>query len=215
MSDLKVFTKDHERLQSNRAWVHFINSLSGYKSANLVGTKSKDGQENLSIVSSVVHLGANPPLMGFVVRPHSEESPRHTFENLESTGYFTLNHVNEKIVKEAHQTSARYPREVSEFEAVGLTPEYKDDFQAPFVKESLLQMSLKHKKTILIEENNTHFVIAEVNRVYTLEESLRDDGSLDLDKLNTVAVAGLDAYCRTHKLTRLSYAKADKELEEL
>ena len=114
MSDLKVFSKDHDRFKNNRAWVCFINSLSGYKSANLVGTKSKTGQENLSIVSSVVHLGANPPLMGFVVRPHSKDSPRHTFENLESTSFFTLNHVNDKIIKESHQTSARYPREVSE-----------------------------------------------------------------------------------------------------
>ena len=43
----------------------FINSLSGFKSANLIGTTDKAGNENLAIVSSVFHLGAHPPLMWY------------------------------------------------------------------------------------------------------------------------------------------------------
>ena len=47
---------------------HLINSLSGFKSANLLGTVDKNGQENLSIVSSVFHLGANPALLGMIIQ---------------------------------------------------------------------------------------------------------------------------------------------------
>lgn len=212
---LKLLKKSQDRLNNSRSWAQFVNSLSGYKSANLLSTKSKDEKENLSIVSSTVHLGSNPPLLGFIIRPHSEDHPRHSFENLESTGYFTLNHVSEAIYKKAHQTSARYPKEVSEFNETGLTPEYRKDFFAPFVKESYLQMGMKHIKTYFIEENKTNFVIGEVLSVYSLEEALRADGSLDLKKINTVALAGLDAYYTTEELGRLSYAKPDKELEEL
>ena len=56
----------------------FINCLSGFKSANLVGTVSASGQANLALVSSVVHLGANPPLLAFISRPPSVD--RHTLE---------------------------------------------------------------------------------------------------------------------------------------
>ena len=38
----------------------FINSLSGFKSANLVGTVNAKGQTNLAIMSSAVHLGSSP-----------------------------------------------------------------------------------------------------------------------------------------------------------
>lgn len=48
----------------------FFNSLTGFKSVNLVGTLNKNGDTNLSVMSQIVHLGANPALMGLIVRPH-------------------------------------------------------------------------------------------------------------------------------------------------
>lgn len=55
---------------------HLINGLSGFKSANLIGSVDGNRQLNLSIVSSIVHLGANPPLIGMVIRPNTV--PRHS-----------------------------------------------------------------------------------------------------------------------------------------
>ena len=122
------FTKgDIEALdKSNRT--HLINSLSGFKSANLIGTQDLLGNTNLSIISSVIHLGAHPPLIGMIIRPHSV--PRHTFENILQTGVYTVNQVNEAIYKQSHQTSARYDKNESEFDATGLTPEYLNNFTA-------------------------------------------------------------------------------------
>ena len=96
----------------------FINSLGGFKSVLLVGTRSGNGQENLAIFSSFFHLGANPPLFGLVVRP--DVSPRHTLENILETKQFTLNQITEDFFEKAHHTAARYPKEISEFQAAGL-----------------------------------------------------------------------------------------------
>ena len=49
--------------------INLINSSSGYKSANLIGTKSSNGIENVAVFSSVTHIGSNPPLLGFFCRP--------------------------------------------------------------------------------------------------------------------------------------------------
>jgi len=76
---------------------NLFNSLSGFKSANLIGTISKEGKTNLAIFSSVIHVGANPPMMGFLMRPVSVE--RHTYNNIKETGYFTINHINKEIFK--------------------------------------------------------------------------------------------------------------------
>jgi flavin reductase (DIM6/NTAB) family NADH-FMN oxidoreductase RutF len=209
-------TKDHEKLKDKqRSWASFVNSLSGFKSVNLIGSKSKSGQVNLSVISSLVHLGSNPPLMGFVIRPHSEDSPRHSLENILETKYFTLNHVSKDFYKKAHQTSARYPKDVSEFLAVGLEPEYIDNFNAPYVKESLVQMGLKLRSEYFIKENKTHFIVAEIENIYTLDDAILNDGSLNIEDLNTVALSGLDTYHSTSKISKLSYAKTNKKIEEL
>ena len=111
---------------------NFVNSISGFKSASLIGTISNKGNTNLAIFNSVIHIGANPPALAFLMRPVSVE--RHTYENIKETGFFTINHINKEIYKRAHQTSARYEKEISEFDESELTPEYSEKFKAPYVK---------------------------------------------------------------------------------
>lgn len=127
---------------------NLINGLSGFKSALLIGTTNVAGQQNLAIFSNVVHIGANPPLMGIIHRPVTVE--KHTYENIKSTGCFTINHVPRKLYKNAHQTSARYDRETSEFEACGFTPEVKGNLPAPYVAESYVQIGLTLEEEIKI-----------------------------------------------------------------
>jgi flavin reductase (DIM6/NTAB) family NADH-FMN oxidoreductase RutF len=159
----------------------------------------------LSIVSSVIHLGANPPLVGMIIRPHSV--PRHTFENILQTGLYTINQVNQSIYEQAHQTSARYDKDESEFEATGLTPEYLSDFSAPFVKESRLKYSVKLVEHQHLAINGTEFVIGEIVDVYVDDDAVQTDGFIDLHTIDTVAISGLDCYYTGNKLARLPYAK--------
>ena len=98
---------------------NLINSITGYKPANLIGTISKDGITNLTIISSVFHMGSNPPIIGFMQRPVTVQ--RDTYENIKSMGYYTINHVHGEFIEKAHQTSARFDKDVSEFEACGIT----------------------------------------------------------------------------------------------
>ena len=102
---------------------NLVNSTGGFKSVCLIGTTDNMGNRNLAPFNSIVHIGASPPLIAFIMRPDSVE--RHTLSNIIDTGYYTINHLNERIYRQAHQTSARYPKEISEFDAVGLTSDYK------------------------------------------------------------------------------------------
>ncbi|RUO78186.1 flavin oxidoreductase [Idiomarina tyrosinivorans] len=193
--------------------VHFVNALSGFKSANIIGTADRKQNTNAAIVSSVFHLGSNPPLLGMILRPHSVA--RHTLENIDETGVYTVNHVGESFYQQAHQTSARYDRTQSEFDACGLTAGYVDGFHAPYVVESPLQVGMKLVEITPIQHNGTELVIGEVEWVRVAESCVKDDGFLDLAANNTVAVSGLDSYYRTERLARLSYAKPDQPLTEL
>ncbi|MBL4857536.1 MAG: flavin reductase, partial [Idiomarina sp.] len=154
---MKTYKQQDLAKMNDRDRARFVNCLSGFKSANVIGTRDRHQQNNLAMISSVVHLGSNPPLLGFVMRPQSVT--RHTWENIEESGVYTINQVNENFFRQAHQTSARYPRETSEFEACGLTPEFVDGFHAPYVAESSLRIGMQQVEIIPIQHNDTALIV--------------------------------------------------------
>jgi len=191
----------------------FINSLGGFKSVALIGTVDPEGRQNLAIFNSIFHLGANPPLFGFIVRP--DVSERHTLSNIEQTRCYTINHVHAGIYKQAHQSSARYPKEHSEFEAVGLTPLFEDGFRAPFVAESHLRFAMELREKIPLEINGTTLLIGQIMSVHLPDGVVMEDGFIDLEQAGTLTCSGLDSYHQTQRLARLSYAKPDTTPREL
>lgn len=183
---------------------HFINSLSGYKSANIIGTQNERGQSNACIVSSVIHLGADPALIAFINRPHTVE--RNTLENIYSTRVYTVNHVNADIFAEAHHTSARYPADVSEFDQTQLN-ELRTEFGAPFVEQSHIRMAVEFREKKDIELNGTVMIIGEIVEVHVAEHLIETDGKINIAQAQSVAVSGLDEYHTGVSLGRLAYAK--------
>jgi len=188
------------------ARVNLINSISGYKPANLIGTMSARQQTNLAIFSSVVHLGTNPPLFGFITRP-TDEVARHTYENIKETGVYTINHVHESFIEQAHFTSAKFDREVSEFAACELTEEYLENFAAPFVRESQIKLGLRFVEEMPIKLNGTILIIGELEHLMMPENVLDSDGKIDLNAAGEVCVSGLDGYHKVEKAVRFPFAR--------
>ncbi|NQY07381.1 MAG: flavin reductase [Flavobacteriaceae bacterium] len=185
-----------------------INSITGIKPANLIGTIHDDGTTNLAIFSSVVHLGSHPPLLGFIARPSSKSSG-HTLKNITANGFYTINHVLSDFKKKAHYTSAKFERTISEFDSCSLTEEYIDDFKAPFVKESTVKIGLQLKEVIPISINNTSLVIGEIELLIT-PDSIIQNGDVDLEKLGSIGVSGLNSYYNLRKIARYPYVRIDE-----
>ncbi len=192
---------------------NFINSLSGFKSVSLIGTINETGHTNLAIFSNIVHLGADPALVGYVNRPL--EAAPHTIANIQKTGMYTINHIHDEIVPKAHQTSAKYPEEISEFDAVGLTPQFVEGIKAPFVRESRVKYALALREIIPISWNNTFFVIGEIQSVLLDASLIPGDGFLELEKAGSICSLGLDGYYNPTRLIRYAYAKADQPLKQI
>lgn len=188
--------------------LHLINSCMGFKSANLIGTISKDGITNLAVFSSITHLGSDPALLGFILRPTTV--PRHTYTNLKDIGYFSVNAISESFIKSAHQTSANYPKEVSEFEATGIAVEWKQAINVPFARDSVVQLLCKYVNEYEIKENGTIHVIASIEKIFVEDELLGEDYWIQLDKGNVVAINGLDGYSKTELIERLPYARVPR-----
>jgi flavin reductase (DIM6/NTAB) family NADH-FMN oxidoreductase RutF len=173
-----------------------------------VGTRDANGQENLAVFNSIFHVGANPPYLGMVVRPDSVD--RHTWQNIQATGSYTLNAVGADFYRKAHQTSARYEKGESEFLETGLLAVYRQGVVAPFVGESVIKMGLELQEFHRVECNGTIVVVGKVVYVELGEDLLFEDGAVDLVKADAVGSVGLDGYVSSAWLDRLSYAKPDK-----
>ncbi len=191
----------------------FINSLGGFKTPVLIGTWDSEGKANLAIFNSLIHIGASPPLVGFMIRPDSVD--RHTLQNILETKVFTINHVKEDFYKKAHQTSARYTKEQNEFKEVGLTEEYKTDFFAPFVKESSIKIGLDFMEKVDITINGTIMIIGKIKSVTLPINCIKADGFVDLKRAGTIASTGVDSYYKTTSIGRLAYAKPNKSTTEI
>jgi flavin reductase (DIM6/NTAB) family NADH-FMN oxidoreductase RutF len=185
--------------------LNLINSCTGFKSANLIATKSIEGNTNVAIFSSVTHLGSSPSLIGFIVRPTTV--PRDTYKNIMETGYFTVNHITVDMIADAHHTSANYDSGISEFDKTNLEEEYKEGFNIPFVKGSPVQLYCKYVNEYIIKENDTIHVIASIEHIFFDEALEHKDGWLQLDKGNIVSLNGVDGYFLPKLIDRFQPAK--------
>ena len=191
--------------------LNLINSCTGYKSANLIATKSADGISNVAVFSSVTHLGSDPALLGFILRPNTV--PRDTYKNIKATEYFTVNAISDSMIADAHQSSAAYDASISEFEITNLEEEYLDEIEVPFVKGSPIRLLCRYVNEYPITENNTIHIIAAIEAIYYDAALEREDKWLQLDKVNVVAINGLDGYALPTHLNRFEYARVNQELK--
>ena len=188
--------------------LNLINSITGYKSANLIATQSKAGNTNVAVFSSITHLGSDPALLGFILRPTTV--PRHTYSNLKDTGIFTVNHISSDIISDAHHSSAKYPESVSEFDMTDLEVEFKYNYPCPFVKNAPVQIACEYQNEYPIKENGTLLIVAQMKTIYLQDKLLQEDGWVRLEDGNVVSINGLDGYALPKLLERFDYERPKK-----
>jgi len=188
--------------------LNLINSCTGYKSANLIGTISNSGKTNVAVFSTVTHLGSDPALIGFIIRPNF--TSRNTYSNIKEYGYFSINHIYSDIIAEAHQSSANYSADESEFEHTKLEPIYHGGCPVPFVKGSPVKLLCKFVNEYLIKENGCMHIIASIEAIFYEEELLDSENHLQLEKGKVVAISGLKAYSLPHLLNEFPKAIVPK-----
>ena len=203
-----IYTKEDIGKLDRITRLKIINSVTGIKPANLIGTINKENNTNLAVFSSVVHLGSNPPLLGFISRPRTIDAG-HTYHNIIENGCYTINHIHPEFIKKAHYTSAKFHADVSEFERCNLSEEYVSDFIAPFVKESTFKIGLRFVEAIDIKINRTVLIIGEIEHLI-LPDSLGIADDIDLEATNSVSISGLNSYYSLHKIGSFPYVRVNE-----
>ncbi len=202
---MKCFTPSDLQAMDRYVRANFVNCLSGFKPAALIVSQDKNGLSNVALFNNIVHLGADPALIGFINRPR--EATPHTLGNIESTGFYTINHINPSQISAAHQTSAKYPTGVSEFEKVELVEQFRPEFSIPFVEGSPAQIGLRLVEIVPIQQNGTYLVIGELQCAFLEEAHVSADGFVDLAEAGAVSTLGLQGYYQPKFIQKEGYAR--------
>ncbi len=104
---------------------------------------------------------------------------------------------------------------LSKFDECGLTPEYSTTIKAPYVKESKIKIGCRFVEEHQIKTNDTIFLVGEILEIIIPDDVLMNDGYVDIEKAETIAISGLDSYHETKKISLLTYAKPGKKIYEL
>lgn len=188
--------------------LNLINSITGIKPANLIGTRAKDGPNNLAIFSSVVHLGSHPAQIGLVMRPQTD-GVRDTYANILQTGVYTINHVAKSFIKKAHYTSAKLGPSESEFERMQLKPQFHPQFHAPFVEESPIKIGMKHLDSITLP-NRCLFIIGSVEMIDIPANTINDLGQINLGQSDAIGISGLNSYYSLNLEATFPYVRTNE-----
>ena len=86
-----------------------------------VGTKNKNGNDNLAPFSFFNGFGANPPIIGFSPALSGRTGmPKDTLLNIKEVPEFSISIVNYDVVEQMSLSSSEYSRDIDEFEKSGL-----------------------------------------------------------------------------------------------
>lgn len=169
----------------------------------LVSTIDSAGVANVAPFSFFSGVGSVPPTLLFcpVLRaPGSAEAShrKDTLRNVEETGEFVVNVVNESITEAANRTAAEVPPEVDEFQLAGLTPLASEVVRAPRVAESPAQMECKLLQVVYTSHHagGGVVVIGEIVRFH-VRADLVVNFNVDPDGLDAVGRMAGNTWVRT------------------
>ena len=164
----------------------------------LVSTVSENGVFNVAPLSSYGRLSTKPTILYIAVGVNRKTSQRKdTIKNIEYTGDFVINAVNEPLAEPMIQASTAYPSYVDEFKEAGLTPVRSDLVRAPRVAESPISMECKLMQVLKFGEfpDSVDVVLCEALRVH-VHSDIWVNGKIQISKYNPIGRIGDDLYCR-------------------
>jgi len=165
-----------------------------------VSTVSDMGIYNLAPFSAYAMVSTKPMLVCFAIGTTRDGRKKDTIVNIELTREFVISVVTEELAEAMNKTSMPYPRDVGEYEKVGLTPVKADVVQAPMVGESPINMECALQQILEFGQFPTlsSLIIGEILLIHIADE-LYDKQTGRICGLKAVGRLGGDGdiYCRT------------------
>ncbi|MCB0760954.1 MAG: flavin reductase family protein [Flavobacteriales bacterium] len=173
-------------------------------------TVDEDGRPNLAPFSFFNVFSANPPIAIFSpARRGTNNTTKHTFENVKKIREVVINVVNYNLVQQCSLASTDFPEGVSEFTKTGLTPVDSVKVKPPRVKESPVQLECMVKDVVELGDQGGagNLVICEIVHIHISPDVVNADGQIDTRKMDLVGRCGANWYTRVNDASLFEVAK--------
>ena len=166
-----------------------FNAIVGPRPIGWISSQSKAGVANLAPYSFFNAFNYVPPIIGF-----SSMGYKDTVRNIEETGEFVWNLVTKDLAEVMNQSSAVYPPETSEFDALNLEKASSTLVTPPRVAKAKVAFECQCTEIIQLkgisgEKVKTWLVLGEVVKIH-IDQSLLKDGVYDTAKAGHILRAG-------------------------
>lgn len=160
------------------------------------GTRSLDGVNNLAPFSYFMGVSSKPPALAISVARAGRDGLKDTAQNILDTGVFTVSMVSTESLQDMVDTSAKWPPQTSEFEALSLDLTEGTQVAAPWPSAARVAMECRLVHTH--DMGTTHLFVGEIE-VFHIDESvlqLSPDGNplVQANRLDPVARLGGQEY---------------------
>jgi flavin reductase (DIM6/NTAB) family NADH-FMN oxidoreductase RutF len=161
-----------------------------------IGTRRKDGTNNLAPFSFFNVASSNPPVVLISAGSH-QDRPKDSATLAELSGEFTVNIVSEVVVEAMSITSGSFRAEDDEFAIAGLTAVPGHTVDAPLVAESPANLECKVRQIIDIgERGRTRLVVGDVLVIH-VDDQVLVGTHIDSDALRAVGRMAGNSYITT------------------
>ena len=181
-----------------------------------VSTVSAGGALNLAPFSFFMGVCNDPPTLAFSVGPRGGEArtgiagEKDTVRNLEASGDFVVNVVDDALARQMNLTSGEYPPEVDEFGLAGLTAAPSVKVRAPRVLEAPISMECQVAQILRVGRGPHSLVLGEILHFHIRDDVYdRGTGRIDMRRLKPVGRLAGQMYTHVHDLFEMQRPDAN------
>lgn len=161
----------------------------------LVTTVDENGMVNAAPFSFFNILSADPPILALGVELRPDMSFKDTSHNIRMTEVFTVNMVSVAIAEAMHVCAAKYPRDISELDAAGLTARPGVKVASPYIAEAPAAFECRRHMTLELGKSR-QIIMGEIVYAHYADGIVDDRLHVDPAGMDTIARLGGDT-CAT------------------
>ena len=165
----------------------------------MVSCKEEGKAPNIITVAWTGTICTNPAMVYISVRPE-----RYSYDMIKNSGEFVINLTTEKLAYATDLCGVRSGRDMDKFKETGLTPVMGSLKQAPYIKESPVNIECVVEQVIPLGSH--HMFVAKVVAVHVDEAYMDEKGKFHLSRSNPIVYSHGEYYNLGKQLGTFGYS---------
>jgi len=178
-----------------------------------ISSLGSDGSTNLAPFSFFNAVGNSPPTVMISISQR-KGNDKDTLRNIKETGEFIVHIADENLSEKMVQTSGDWSYGTNEFEQAQLGAIPSDQVKPPRLKDAAVSMEVKATQIVPVVGTTSTMVLGQIICFHIREDLLRENGTVDPNKLQPVARLGSIEYSTLGKVFSMMRPKVEENKKQ-